>query len=43
MTALIPTCHNCRTTEALEERHGLLICRGCWTIGGLLDEEGDDE
>lgn len=41
MTALIPTCHNCRATEALEEHHGLLICPGCWTIGGLLDEEED--
>ena len=30
MTALIPTCHNCRTTEALDERHG------------LLDDEEDD-
>lgn len=38
MTALIPTCHNCASTEALEERHGLLICPGCWTIGGLLDD-----
>jgi hypothetical protein len=42
MSDLIPTCHNCRSTEALEERHGLLICRGCWTIGGLLDDEEGD-
>ena len=40
MTTLIPACCNCDTTTApLLTRAGRLVCRSCWTVGGLLDDD----
>ena len=39
-TPLIPACHNCGTTTVpLLTRAGRLVCRNCWTVGGLLDDD----
>ena len=38
-TPPIPCC-NCGTTTApLLTRAGRLLCRACWTVGGLLDDD----
>ena len=39
-TPLIAACTNCNSTTApLITRAGRLVCRNCWTVGGLLDDD----
>ena len=42
-TPLIAACTNCNSTTApLLTRAGRLLCRKCWTVGGLLDDDKEE-